>query len=151
MESEKITREYREKLEKLGIELSKVQYDFKIKNNPSEKYWAKRIRNFNNYHDKAIEYFTQAYSLMRLSDKEQSGIFLLRVGKLKQLGKKLLEDMENVKQNPATMDLKDKQQSRWSIEQRDNLIESNDDCLNHEKGMNVFFRDFYEEFLRGKK
>jgi len=151
MESEKITVEHREKLEKLGMELSKFQYDFKIKNIPSEKYWDKRIQEFYHYHDKTIEYFSQAYSLMRLSNEEQSGAFLLRLGKLKQLGRKLLEDMENVKQNPATMDLKDKQQSRWSIEQREKLIESNNDCLNHEKRMNVFFKDFYEEFLLDKK
>ncbi|HUU49240.1 MAG TPA: hypothetical protein VMW55_10740 [Nitrosopumilaceae archaeon] len=148
MDTENSIKEYEKNLEKLGMELSAIQYNFKIKNEPSGKYWAKKIQGFGNYHKKAIEYFTQVYSLMGIINEEQSGMFLLRISKLRQLGIKLLEDMENVKKNPATMDLKDKQQSRWSIEQRDNLIKSNNDCLNHEKRMNVFFKEFYEKYLQ---
>jgi hypothetical protein len=148
MDSKNKIKEYRKKLEKLGVELSRIQYNFKIRNEPSEKYWAKKIKEFNNYHSKALEYFAQVYSLMSLENKEQSGMFLLRLSKLKQLGVKLLKNMENVKQNPATMDLKDRQQSRWSIEQREKLIKSNSDCLNHEKQMNIFFKEFYEKYLQ---
>ena len=147
MDSEKTIKEYSEKLEKLGIELSKIQYDFKIKDNPSEKYWTKRIQKFENYHKKVAEYFTQSYSLMSLVNEEQSGIFLLRISKLRQLGVRLLEDMQKVKQNPSSMNLKDKQQSRWSKEIRDKLLKSNNDCLNHEKRMNIFFKDFHTEYL----
>ena len=147
MESEKTIKVYSEKLEKLGMELSKIQYDFKIKDNPSEKYWTKRIQKFENYHKKVAEYFTQSYSLMSLVNEEQSGIFLLRVSKLRQLGVKLLEAMEKVKENPSSMDLKNKQQSKWSKEIRERLLKSNNDCLNHEKRMNVFFKEFYEEHL----
>jgi len=147
MESKKTIKVYSEKLEKLGIELSKIQYDFKIKDNPSEKYWTKRIQKFENYHKKVEEYFTQSYSLMSLVNEEQSGIFLLRVSKLRQLGVKLLEAMEKVKENPSSMDLKNKQQSKWSKEIRERLLKSNNDCLNHEKRMNVFFKEFYEEYL----
>ena len=39
MDSKKTKKEHSEKLEKLGVELSKIQYDFKIKDKPSEKYW----------------------------------------------------------------------------------------------------------------
>jgi len=148
MDSENSIKGCEKDLEKLGVELSGIQYNFKIKNEPSEKYWARKIQKFENYHKKAIEYFTQVYSLMSLIDEEQSGMFLLRISKLRQLGVKLLENMENVKKNPATMDLKDKQQSRWSIEQRENLIKSNNDCLKHEKRMNVFFKEFYEKYLQ---
>ena len=150
MDSEKTTEKYSKKLEKLGAELSKIQYDFKIKNKPSEKYWVKRIQEFDKYHKKATEYFTQAYSLMHLANEEQSGVFLLRVSKLKQLGMKVLEDMEKIKQNPSIMNLKDKQQSKWSIELREQLIKSNKDCLNHEKHMNIFFKEFYEKYLQNK-
>jgi hypothetical protein len=151
MDSENSIKEYEKDLEKLGVELSGIQYNFKIKNEPSEKYWTRKIQKFEKYHKKAIEYFTQVYSLMSLIDEEQSGMFLLRISKLRQLGVKLLENMENVKKNPATMNLKDKQQSRWSIEQRENLIKSNSDCLNHEKRMNVFFKEFYEKHLQDNK
>jgi len=150
MDSKKMIDEYSEKLEKLGVELSKIQYDFKIKSKSSEKYWVIRIKEFNNYHKKVVEYYTQAYSLMSLANEEQSSIFLLRVSKLKQLGVKLLESMEKIKQNPSIMNLKDKQQSRWSIELGEHLIKSNNDCLNHEKHMNIFFREFYEKYLKMK-
>ena len=150
MDSDKPIKEYSEILEKLGVELSKIQYDFKIKNKSSEKYWTKRIQEFDNYHKKVTEYFIQAYSLMSLANEEQSSIFLLRVSKLKQLGVKVLEDMKNVKQNPSTMNLKDNQQSKWSIELREQLIKSNNDCLDHEKHMNIFFKEFYEKYLKNK-
>jgi hypothetical protein len=84
---------------------------------------------------------------MSLVNEEQSDIFLLRISKLQQLGVKLFEDMEKVKQNPSSMNLKDKQQSKWSKEIRDQLLKSNNDCLNHEKRMNIFFKEFYEEYL----
>ena len=147
MDSKKTKKEYGEKLEKLGVELSKFQYDFKIKDNPSEKYWTKRIQEYEKYHSKVTEYFTQAYSLMNLVTEEQSGVFLLRISKLQQLGEKVLEDMEKVKQNPSSMNLKDKQQSKWSKEIRDQLLKSNNDCLNHEKRMNIFFKEIYEKYF----
>jgi len=147
MDSKKTKKEYSERLEKLGVELSKIQYDFKIKDKPSEKYWIKRIQEYEKYRNKVTEYFTQAYSLMNLVTEEQSGVFLLRISKLRQLGEKLLEDMEKVKQNPSSMNLKDKQQSKWSKEIRDQLLKSNNDCLNHEKRMNVFFKEIYEKYF----
>jgi hypothetical protein len=148
MNSKHDANEHNKKLEKLGTELSKIQYDFKIKNNPSEKYWLKRIEEFENYHKKVIEYFTHVYSLMNLVNEDQSGIFLLKISKLKQLGLKLLDAMKNIKENPSSVDLKDKQQSKWTIDLREQLIKSNEDCLNHEKHMNVFFRDFYDQYLK---
>jgi len=151
MDSENKIREYKENLKKLGAELSATQYNFKIKNESSEKYWVKKIQEFSKYHKKTIEYFTEVYSLMKLINEEQSDMFLLRLSKLRQLGINLLEDMENVKQNPSSMDLKDKPQSRWSMEQREKLIKSNNECLNHEKRMNIFFKEFYEKYLQNKQ
>ena len=146
MESD--TSEKRKKLEEFGNELTKIQYDFKIKSSTSEKYWDQKVDEFQAYHKKAIEYFSQAYLLMTDLDKEQAGMFLLRISKLKQLGVKLLENMEKIKENPSIMNDKDKQQSRWSIEQRELLMNVNEECLNHEKKMNLFFREFYEKTLR---
>ena len=147
MDSENEIKKHHKTLEKLGEELSKNQFDFKIKDRPSEKYWVKRIQEFDNYHKKTIEYFTEACSLVGLSNEEQSKMFLLRISKLVQLGRKVLSDMENIKQNPSTMNLKDKQQSRWSKGLREELIKSNNECLDHEKRMNIFFKDFYEKKL----
>ena len=139
---------YTEKLEKLGVELSKIQYEFKIKNHPSAKYWSKKIQEFETYHKKTKEYFSLVYSLMNLIDEEQSSLFLLKLSKLGKLGTELLVNLKNVKENPDTMNLKDKQQSRWSIEQREKLIESNNECLNHEKHMNILFKEFYKKYIK---
>lgn len=138
----------RKNLEVLGNELTKIQFDFKIINNPSEKYWIKRIDEFERYHKKTIEYFSQAYSLMIDADKEQAGMFLLRISKLKQLGVKLLENMEEIRKTPSIMNVKDKQQSKWSLEQKDLLMNTNEECLNHEKKMNLLFREFCEKKLK---
>ncbi len=142
------TDEQRKRLEELGNELTEIQFDFKIKNNSSEEYWVKRIKEFDKYHKKAIEYFSQAYSLMLDADKEQAGMFLLRISKLKQLGVKLSENMEKIRQNPSIMNVKDKQQSKWSIEQKDLLVNVNEECLHHEKKMNLFFREFCDKNIR---
>lgn len=147
MDRENEFKKYNKKLGELGKELSKIQYDFKIKDNPSEKYWGRRTQEFGNYHKKTVEYFTEACSLIRLSNKEESNMLLLRVSKLIQLGSKVLNDMEKIKQNPSTMNTKDKQQSRWSKDLRNQLIKSNKECLDHEKRMNIFFKDYYEKNL----
>ena len=150
MDSSDSIKENTKQLANLGSELSQIQYDFKIKNKPSEKYWSQRIQEFKKYHEKTINYFTLVYSLMSEVNEEQSGIFLLSLSKLKQVGATLLEELENVKKNPAVMDLKDRQQSRWSIEQREKLIKSNNDCISHEKRMNIIFKEFYDNYLQDK-
>jgi len=140
--------ERNKKLEELGNELTNIQYDFKIKEISSEEYWKKKINEFERYHKKTIEYFSQAYSLIKEVDSDQSGFFILRLSKLKQLGLQVLENMEKVRQNPNIMDSKDKQQSKWTVEQREHLLSLNKECRDHEKNMNVFFREFYENNLR---
>ena len=147
MDSEKIDN-FSKGLEKLGSELAKIQYDFKIKNKTSEKYWNQRIDEFRKYHKKTIEYFLESQQLVKLFDEKEAGVFLLKLSKLKQLGENLLKNMELVKNNPSIMDSKDQQQSRWTVEQRENLLKANQECLNHEKNMNVFFREFYDKHLK---
>ena len=148
MESINEIEEKSKKLEKLGMDLSKIQFDFKIRESSSSEYWAKRIQEFKNYHQKAEEYFMGAYSLMNLLDKEQSGPFLLRISKLKQIGTLYVGSMETIKKNPSIMDSKIQQQSKWSIEQKEQLSNINEELKNHEKHMNVFFREFYENSLK---
>ncbi|NIM25754.1 MAG: hypothetical protein GTN97_09160 [Nitrosopumilaceae archaeon] len=151
MDSGNEIEEKSKKLEELGIDLSKIQFDFKVKNSKKEEYWEKRIKEFQNYHKKTVEYFIEAHYLMSLLDKEESGPFLLRVSKLRQIGIKLLESMEEIKQNPSIMDLKDQQQSKWSMEQKEKFLNTNEELKNHEKHMNVFFREFYEKRLKEKE
>ena len=144
----KTAKEYSNNLANLGKDLSEIQFNYKVIENPTEQYWQKRINEFKKYNEKGIEYYTQAHALMSLVDKEQSGLFLLSINKFRQMGLKLITNMEDVKQNPSTIKSKDKQQSKWSKELREKLIESSNVCLHHEMDMNRFFREFYEKYLK---
>src|SRR3970282_2540942 len=97
----KSVKKYSDNLAKLGKELAQIQFNYKVIENTTEQYWQKRINEFKKYNEKGTEYYTQAHALMHLVDKEQSGLFLLSVSKLRQLGLKLLTNMEEVKQNPS--------------------------------------------------
>lgn len=144
----KSAKEYSDNLAKLGKELAEIQFNYKVKENTTEQYWQNRINEFKKYNEKGTEYYTKAHALMNLVDKEQSGLFLLSISKLHQLGLKLLTNMEEVKQNPSIIKSKDKQQSKWSKELREKLLESSNACLHHEIDMNKFFREFYETHLK---
>ena len=141
-------KEYSNNLANLGKELSEIQFNYKVIENSTEQYWQKRINEFKKYNEKGTEYYTQAHALMNLVDKERSGLFLLRISKFRQMGLKLITNMEEVKQNPSIIKSKDKQQSKWSKELREKLIESSNACLHHEMDMNRFFREFYEKYLK---
>ena len=135
-------------LAKLGIELSGIQFNYKVKNEDKEEYWGKRIEHFKKHHQKGMEYYNKAYFLMNLIEKEKAGIFLLNISKLHQLGKKIEDLLEQVKQNPSIMSSKDKLQSKWSKNIKEQLIEHSNTCLEHEKEMNTNFREFYERHLK---
>ena len=141
-------KEYSNNLANLGKELSEIQFNYKVIENSTEQYWQKRINEFKKYNEKGTEYYTQAHALMNLVDKERSGLFLLSISKFRQMGLKLITNMEEVKQNPSIIKSKDKQQSKWSKELREKLIESSNACLHHEMDMNRFFREFYEKNLK---
>ena len=145
----KIVKEHSEKLAKLGIELGKIQFSYKVEKNPSKEYWQKRTDDFKKYNEKGMRYYNQAYSLMNLVSKEESQMFLLHISKFHQLGLTLIEIMEKIKENPSIIDSKDNQQSQWSKEIRDQITEHSNKCLNHEKDMNASFREFYEKHLKG--
>ncbi len=144
----KSAKEHSEKLAKLGMELGKIQFSYKVQGKPSKEYWQKRIDDFKKYNEKGMEYYNQTYSLMNLVNKEESQIFLLSASKFHQLGLTLIETMEKIKENPSIMDSKDKQQSQWSKEIRDQITELSNTCLHHEKSMNISFREFYEKHLK---
>ncbi len=144
----KTAKEYSNNLANLGKELSEIQFNYKVIENATEQYWQKRVNEFKKYNEKGTEYYTQAHALMNLVDKEQSGLFLLNISKFRQIGLKLITNMEEVKQNPSSIKSKDKQQSKWSKDLREKLIETSNACLHHEMDMNKFFREFYEEHLK---
>ncbi len=144
----KSAKVYSEKLAKLGMELSEIQFSYKIEEKPSKKYWQKRIDDFKKYNEIGMKYYNQVYSLMNLVNKEESQMFLLRTSKFHKLGLTLIEIMGKIKENPSIIDLKDKQQSQWSKEIRDQITVHSNKCLHHEMDINTSFREFYEKHLK---
>ncbi|MDH3191343.1 MAG: hypothetical protein OEM18_01470 [Nitrosopumilus sp.] len=144
----KSAKEKSDNLAKIGRDLSEIRFNYKVLDKTETKYWQKRIEDFKKYHKKGIEYYIQAHSLMNLVEKEKAGLFLLSISKLRQLGAKLLEILEEVKQNPSIMSSRDKQQSKWSKELKEKLIECSNKNLHQETDMNSNFREFYDKHLK---
>ena len=144
----KKAKEYSQNLTKLGLELSKIQFSYKLEHKPSKIYWGKRIESFKKYKDAGLKYYNQAYSLINLVNKEESQLFMLRISKFHQLGSILIETMKKIEENPSIIDSKDRQQSIWSKKIREQITKNSNNCLNHEKEMNLLFREFYEKNLK---
>ncbi len=144
----KSAREKSDKLARLGTELGEIRFSYRIKEKPTQEYWKKRIKDFKKYSDKGLEYYNHVYSLMKTVDKEEAQLFLLRVGKFRQMGLELIKIMEKIRENPTIMDKKDRQQSQWSKEIKANITEHSNKCLRHEMDMNASFREFYEKNLK---
>jgi len=144
----KIVKEHSEKLAKLGIELAKNQFSYKVENKPSKEYWQNRIDDFKKYNEKGMEYYNEIHSLMNIINREESQMFLLRISKFRQIGLVLIEIMEKIKENPTIMDKKDKQQSQWSKKIKDQIIEQSNKSLIFEKDMNSSFREFYDKQVK---
>lgn len=147
-ELKKSAKENSDKLAKLGMKLGEVQFSYRIEEKSTQEYWKKRIDDFKKYSNKGFEYYNQVYSLMKLVNKEEAQMFLLRASKFRQMGLELIEIMEKIKENPTIMDKKDKQQSQWSKEIKTNITEHSNKCLRHEMDMNTSFRVFYEKNLK---
>ena len=141
-------KEISEKLAKLGMSLAEIKFSYKVKEKASKEYWMKRINEFKKYSEKGLEYYNQVHAMMNLVDKEESQMFLLRISRFRQLGLELLEIMEKIKENPSIADPKDKQQSLWSKEIKNQMGIHSKKCLKHEREMNISFRDFYQNNLK---
>ena len=141
-------KEHSNILSKLGTDLAKNQFSYKVEKKKSKEYWIKRIADVEKYNKKGLEYYNEIYSMMNMINKEESQMFLLRIGKFHQLGLELMKIMEKIKENPTIGDSKDKQKSQWSKEIGENLIEQSDKCLQFERDMNIAFRKFYEKYIK---
>ena len=141
-------KEHSNILAKLGTDLAKNQFSYKVEKKKSKEYWIKRIADVEKYNGKGLEYYNEIYSMMNMINKEESQMFLLRIGKFHQLGLELMKIMEKIKENPTIGDSKDKQKSQWSKEIGENLVEQSDKCLQFERDMNIAFRKFYEKYIK---
>lgn len=144
----KSIKEHSEKLAELGTELAEIKFSYKVEEKPSKEYWEKRMNEYKKYNEKCLEYYNQVHSMMNLINKEESQMFLLHTSKFRQLGLELLEIMQKIKDNPSITDPKDKQKSQWSKNIKNKISEQSNKCLNHEKEMNVSFRNFYQNELK---
>ncbi len=143
-----IVKKHSEKLTKLGIELGKNHFSYKVENKPSKEYWLKKIDDFKKYSEKGLEYYNQTYFLMNLVNTEEAQMFLLRISKFRQLGTTFIEIMEKIEKNPSVMNTRDKQQSLWSRKIKEDITSHSNKCLQHEKDMNILFRECYEKHLK---
>ena len=82
------------------------------------------MEDFKKYNEKGLEYYNQVHTMMNLVNKEEAQMFLLRVSKFRQLSNTLSETMEKIKDNPSIIDSKDKQQSQWSREIKNQITET---------------------------
>jgi len=144
----KSAKKHSDKLAKLGMELGEIQFSYKIEEKVTKEYWQQRIEDFKKYNEKGLEYYNQVHSIMDLVNKEEAQMFLLRVSKFRQLSMSLLEVMEKIENNPTIIDSKDKQQSQWSREIKNQITEQSNKCLRYEMDMNTSFREFYEKHLK---
>jgi hypothetical protein len=135
-------------LTKIGSILAKEQFSYKIEEKTSKKYWQKRIEHFKKYNETALEYYNQVQSMMNVIDKDKGRLFLLDISKFHQLGIKLIKIMETIEETPSIIDSKDKQQSHWSKKTKKDISETSVECLDHEKYMNMSFREFYNSNIK---
>ena len=140
--------EYSKKLAKLGMELGKIQFSYKIEEKASKEYWQHKIEEFKKHNEKGFEYYNQVHAIITLVNKEEAQMFLLHTSKFQQLSTTLIEIMEKIRENPSIIDPKDKQQSKWSKEIKNQITEHSNKCLKHEKDTNMLFRKFYEKNLK---
>ena len=144
----KTVKEHSDKLAKLGMELGEIQFSYRIDEKVTKEYWEQRMKDFKEYNEKGLEYYNQVHIMMNLVNQEEAQMFLLRVSKFRQLSTTLLEIMGKIKENPSIIDSKDKQQSSWSREIKNQITEQSNECLRHEMDMNGSFREFYEKYLK---
>ena len=144
----KSAKEHSKKLAKTGMELGEIQFSYKIEEKVTKEYWQKRMNDFKKYNEKGLEYYNQAHSIINLVNNEEAQMFLLRISKFRQLSTTLSETMEKIKENPSIIDPKDRQQSLWSKEIKNQITEQSNKCLRHEMDMNTSFREFYEKYLK---
>ena len=142
-DNQRSIKEQEDKLAALGNGLAQIKFRYKISNEVKTEYWEKYVEDFKRYSEKGMQYYSQAYLLMGMIEKERAELFLLEIAKLRQLSSRLLELLEEVKRNPSIISVKDRQKSRWSKEIRDQVMEYCEKNLNHEKRMNLSFREFY--------
>jgi len=144
----KSVKEHSEKLAKLGMDLGEIKFSYRVEEKTSKEYWQKRIEDFKRYNEIGLEYYNQVHAMMNLVNKEEAQMFLLRTSKFRQLETSLIEIMEKIKENPSIIDPKDKQQSQWSREIKNQITEQSNKCLQHERDMNSSFRGFYDKHLK---
>ena len=147
-ELKKIVKKHSDELAKLGMNLAKNQFSYKVEGKKSKEYWVKRIADLKNYNEKGLEYYNEIHSMMNVINREESQMFLLRIVKFRHLGRELLEIMEKIRENPSISNSKDRQQSKWSREIRDEITEQSNKCLHFEMDMNSTFREFYDKSIK---
>ena len=151
-DQKEIVKNHSKKLAKLGTELAKSQFSYKVKEKTDEKYWKNRIKEFESHNEKSLEYYNEIYLMMNQINKEEAELFLLKISKFRQIAIELTNLITKIIENPSIIKSKDTQQSQWSKETKkeikNKLTEQSDECLRFEKEINITFREFYDKFIK---
>ena len=147
-----IVENHSKKLAKLGTELAKNQFSYKVEEKSDEKYWKKRFKEFEDHNEKSLEYYNEIYLMMNQINKEEAELFLLKISKFRQIAIELTNLITKIIENPSIIKSKDTQQSQWSKETKkeikSKLTVQSDECLRFEKEINTTFREFYDKFIK---
>ena len=61
-------KKHSDQLAHLGMEISQIKFSYKIQEKTSKEYWENRIKEFENYKEKSLEYYNTVCALMKLID-----------------------------------------------------------------------------------
>ncbi len=142
--------ELSKELSKIGLEVTQINFNYKIERNKDSKFWKSKLENFQKYSEKCISYYNICFSILKLFSLEESQIFLFKISKYRQMTLKIEKLIDEIIKNPAIMSSKDMQQSKWSKDSKINFTESFQNCLTHEKDMNSKFNEFYEKNIKNQ-
>lgn len=146
--SKESVKKHSDKLAKLGMEIRGIQFSYKVEEKTDKEYWERRIDDFQKYNKKSLEYYNQVHAMISTVNREESQMFLIRISKFHQLSIALTGTMRKIKENPSIINSRDKQQSLWSKEIKDQLTTQSNECLRHEMDMNAKFRELYDKELK---
>ena len=135
--------EHSRALSELGAAIAGMGFSYKVRYESGREYWEKRVDQHERYFAKSAEYYGRAYQMMGLIDGGQAGAFLPMLERFHKLRARQMGVLEKIRQRPGIMERGARQQSRWSRDARDEIIDSSNECLEHERVMSRFLREFY--------
>ena len=58
--------ELSKELSKIGLEVTQINFNYKIERNKDSKFWKSKLENFQKYSEKCISYYNICFSILKL-------------------------------------------------------------------------------------